>query len=124
MWAVADVSCSGGSDPSFLHVCVATHDGGVYYRQRYGEDWWGPIWPWGVGQWTDFIDVEQQAGDAGAVTEVVCGAVADELHLCVVNDNGRVLHTIRRANGSWDQFVNVKAQAGERGILRQVALGC
>jgi subtilisin family serine protease len=42
-------------------------------------------------------------------------------HVCAINTQGRLWHTIRHANGGWTPFGDVEGQAGEMGKLRQVA---
>ncbi len=48
------------------------------------------------------------------------GAIGADLHVCAVNAQGRLWHTIRFAN-SWQPFGDVEGQTGEMGDLRQVA---
>jgi hypothetical protein len=44
------------------------------------------------------------------------------LHVAGVTEDGRLWHTIRRADGSWTQFGDVEAQAGDRGRFVRVGI--
>ena len=93
-----------------IQVCGVTNDFRLWHTLRHRPG----------GAWSGFGDVEGQAGDPGAVTDVDC-AYAEGLHVCAVTSDGRLWHTIRRDDGSWLSFGNVEGQAGERGTFEQVA---
>ena len=65
------------------------------------------------GTWQNsFGDVKaQENNDPGKFTAVGCAGVGGNLHVVGLTDDGKMWHTIRRANGTWqDSFGDVKAQ--------------
>jgi hypothetical protein len=93
-----------------LHFC-----GVLYDASRPGLD----FVPWHdipTSTTISFNDVRTQvlsehpgSEDPGAVSGVSCAAIGAELHyLAVGRDDGRLWHTIRRANGTWFEFGNVR----------------
>jgi hypothetical protein len=97
-----------------LHLAGVTSDGKLWHTIRYPN-----------GTWQPFGDVEGQTGDGGFITDVdvqVIGAGPNGvLHLCAVNSDGRLAHTIRYPD-HWQPFGDVEGQAGERGRFVSVAL--
>jgi hypothetical protein len=98
-----------------LQLAGVTSDGKLWHTIRYPNGGWAP-----------FGDVEGQTGDGGSITDVavrVIGAGPNGvLHLCAVNSDGQLKHTIRNPNGGWYPFGDVEGQAGERGRFVSVAL--
>jgi hypothetical protein len=98
-----------------LQLAGVTSDGKLWHTIRYPNGGWAP-----------FGDVEGQTGDGGFITDVavrVIGAGPNGvLHLCAVNSDGRLWHTIRNPDGGWYPFGDVEGQAGERGRFVSVAL--
>jgi hypothetical protein len=97
-----------------LHLAGVTSDGKLWHTIRYPN-----------GTWQPFGDVESQTGDGGFINDVdvqVIGAGPNGvLHLCAVNSDGRLAHTIRYPD-HWQPFGDVASQAGERGRFVSVAL--
>jgi hypothetical protein len=88
-----------------LHLAGVTRDGRLWHTIRRAD-----------GSWTPFGDVEGQAGDRGSFRAVsVAAGTSGALHLAGVTRDGRLWHTIRRADGSWTGFGDVEGQAGDRG---------
>lgn len=99
-----------------LHVCAVTQGGGLMHTLRRAD-----------GSWLKFGDVEGQAGNIPVVTSTAASAAANgDLHVCAVTTAGRLMHTIRRADGSWLPFGDVETQTGPLGAaagqVRQVAV--
>lgn len=68
-----------------------------------------------TGTWTQFIDIETQAGGLSNIDEVsAAGTIYGRLGV-VVESSGRHYHTTRRSNGSWDGWENVTARTGNPG---------
>jgi hypothetical protein len=95
-----------------LHVCGSTTDSGVWHTLRRPDGSWAPV----------FGDVKSAVGsDVGAFLAIGCGVdSADTLHLCGVDPDGWLLHTLRRPDGSWQQEFDVVA-SGDPGLFRAVA---
>lgn len=81
-----------------------------------------------LGQWTGWSDVGALTGtDPGKIVDVACaGAVnpttrSEELHLCVVTSDGRLLHSIRNAAAAWAPFGDAGQNAGHTGSFVRVA---
>jgi hypothetical protein len=70
--------------------------------------------------WTQFLDVEAEAGERGRFVDVSCAGSTDQLHVCAITDDGRLWHSIRQGN-PWSQFADVEAEAGERGRFVDVS---
>jgi hypothetical protein len=88
-----------------LHVCVVTSDGNLWHTIRYGPN---------LG-WQSFASVKIPAGvpdtGKGFFTRVAAAEVGSELHVCVLDQDGKVWHTIRHAH-SWQFFGDVLAKTG------------
>ena len=95
-----------------LHVCAVNAQGRLWHTIRFGAD----------GTWQLFGDVEGQTGEMGLLREAATAAMGEDLHVCAVNAQGRLWHTIRfGADGTWQTFDDVEGQTGEMGTLRAVA---
>ena len=118
-----DVIAQAGSRGSFkdtncvalgleLHLSGVTADGRLWHTVRREN-----------GSWTPFGDVEGQAGDRGSFVRVSLAQnpTVGEIHLSGVTSDGKLWHTIRKADGSWTPFGDVKVQAGDRGSFNAVA---
>jgi hypothetical protein len=99
-----------GAPPGF-RICLATGSGGLYYLDTYS----------GILQ---FVDVKQTAaGDPGNVVSVSCSGRGEVLHVCVVNDAGKILHTTRRfADGTWLPWGSVNDATGSKEVFSQAAI--
>jgi len=95
-----------------LHVCAITDDGRLWHSIRQGDPW------------SQFADVEGEAGERGRFVDVSCaasyGVSANQLHVCAITDDGRLWHSIRRGD-PWSQFADVESKAGERGRFVDVS---
>jgi hypothetical protein len=97
-----------------MHVCVVTTEGRLMHTIRRAG-----------GSWLPFANVAEQNGGLGVVLvpiglpggmvgPVAASTTADgELHLCAAWWDGRLLHTLRRADGSWLPFGFVEEQTGD-----------
>jgi hypothetical protein len=99
------VSCahdrSTSPDGYGLHVVTCTRDGACWHTIRRND-----------GSWLPFVNVKDQCGDPGLITDVTCDHDGDGLQLSVVTSGGNVWHTIRRAGGGWTPFGLVQDQSG------------
>jgi hypothetical protein len=99
------VSCAHDRSVSLfgygLHVVTCTRDGACWHTIRLND-----------GSWSPFVDVKDQCGDPGLITDVTCDHDGDGLQLSVVTSDGKLWHTIRRADGGWAPFGLVQGQAG------------
>ena len=80
---------------------------------------WHSIYRDLVNTWTQFLDVEAEAGERGRFVDVSC-ADGDGLHVCAITDDGRLWHSIRQGD-PWSQFADVEGEAGERGRFVKVS---
>jgi hypothetical protein len=111
---IVDVACARAGSGG-LHVCAVSSDGHLWHSIRKAD-----------GQWTGFGDVEGQAGERGSFVRVSAGfaqvtVTTGVLHVCGVTADGRLWHSIRKADGQWTGFGDVEGQAGERGSFRTVS---
>ncbi|PTL80858.1 hypothetical protein DAT35_26350 [Vitiosangium sp. GDMCC 1.1324] len=86
-----------------LHVCAIDGSGNVWHTIRAADGTW-PL-PW--------EDVEKQTSwKGGPIPRVACSVDATgNLHVCAIDRNGKLWHTIRTANGTWPfAFGDVQAQ--------------
>lgn len=74
------------------------------------------------GDWTDWGQVENVAGDVGEVADVSVAMVRSSLHVVVTNTAGGVFHAIRYADGSWNDFGNVEGASGSAGTAVDVGV--
>ncbi|MFF8382223.1 trypsin-like serine protease [Streptomyces kanasensis] len=77
------------------------------------------------GTWTDFRDVESEAGRVGdtlaSASGVAAAGVNRDTHVLAIDSAGTLRHAVRAADGSWSTFNDVGAVAGVLGNLKQVA---
>jgi hypothetical protein len=89
-----------------LHVCATDSNGGLWHTIRIANG------SWPVG----FRDVEAELRrtglpSLGATPMIACATNAQgDLHVCAIDGQGGLWHTIRLANGSWVRFGDVQAQ--------------
>ena len=94
------VSCSVDGQ-GILHVCTRDENGALFHTVRLPNG----KWP-GIGIVQD-ATVGRRIGPA---PNFACAAnAAGELHVCAVDNNASIWHTIRRADGTWPYaFVDVR----------------
>ena len=91
-----------------MHVCAIDEGGGLWHTIRRADG----SWPFAFG------DVQAQTRlvgpnpGIGPTPRVACAVNAQgDLHVCAIDKNGGLWHTIRRADGSWPfAFGDVQAQ--------------
>jgi hypothetical protein len=78
--------------------------------------------------WTGWDDVRTLTSSMlPTVADVGCAGVTnlttggEQLHVCVVTDDGHLLHSIQDSPTSWEAFGDVAAQAGNMGPFTRVA---
>ncbi len=104
------VACAGVGN--VLHVCGVTTQGNILHTLRNNSGGWQPF----------FGDIEGQTGDSGIFREVACGGVGNQLHVCGVNTDGKILHTIRYNNSSWQPFFgDISGQVCRPGEFQDIA---
>jgi hypothetical protein len=93
------VGCARVNDQ--LQLAGLTDAGGMWHTIRHADGSWQPF----------FGDVKGvESNDPGHFSAVSCAAVGgftsggSELHIVALTDDGRMWHTIRRADGSWQPF--------------------
>jgi hypothetical protein len=65
------------------------------------------------GIWTEFGDVFYETGSpANPVFSVAAAGVGAELHVCFVDAQQRLLHTIRHSNGTWTPLEDLSSTLG------------
>jgi Common central domain of tyrosinase len=108
----ATVGCAGVGDK--LHVCAVTNTGRLLHTLRNNN-----------GTWQNFFgDIEALTGEAGVFTRVACTGKGSELHVCGVNSNGQILHTIRFGNNSWQPFFgDIGGQLCRSGQFQGISCG-
>ena len=94
-----------------LHICAIDGQGGLWHTIRRADGSWPQA----------FCDVQGQTTmmgpSIGPTPYVACTTNAQgDLHVCAIDGQGGLWHTIRRADGSWPQaFGNVQAATGMAG---------
>ena len=110
---ISHVACAAGSITNELHVCAVDMQGKLWHTVRRSD-----------GVWPDaFADIQAETGKAGPnpaigpTRRVACALdESGELHVCALDQNGRLWHTIRRADRSWPfQFANVGTETAIAG---------
>lgn len=100
-----------------MHACAVTTTGGLFHAYRQPN-----------GVWVPFEDVKSKAGDIGSVARVGLGKTGGfrdgHLHICGVDNFGRLSHAMLSADGvTWAAFVDVEdmTRAGETGFIERAA---
>ncbi|GLV60067.1 hypothetical protein KDH_68900 [Dictyobacter sp. S3.2.2.5] len=112
----SDVSCAGTAS-SKLHVTTLARFGTIWHTIRFANGTWQP----------SFGNVNDQESNGRLLhfTDVDCATVGENLHVCAINRDGTIWHTIRFANGSWQSsFGNVNDQESNGKTLRFTSVGC
>jgi uncharacterized protein YigE (DUF2233 family) len=81
---------------------------------------WHSVYLHPENTWTQFLDVEAEAGERGRFVDVSCASSFNRLHVCAITDDGRLWHSIREGD-PWSQFADVEVEAGERGRFVDVS---
>ncbi|WP_189533861.1 trypsin-like serine protease [Streptomyces roseolilacinus] len=102
------------AQPGWRAQAIAQTSTGVYQGIRLAD-----------GTWTDFTDVQTKAGNIGgtlsSASAVTAAGINQDTHVLAIDSQGKLRHSIRRADGSWTAFGDVGAVAGVLGNLRQVS---
>ncbi|OXM47116.1 hypothetical protein [Amycolatopsis alba] len=110
---IGDVAVAGIG--TLLHVCVVA-DGKIWHTIRATSRW--------QAVWGDVMRVMNPASTE-TVTRVACAQLEDNLHVCALTEDGRIIHTIRMsAPPSWQNpedsgrafFGDVTAEVGRHGV--------
>jgi hypothetical protein len=80
----------------YLHVVVATSDGTLWHTIRNCDGTWTPY----------FLPIMAGAGNPGQVGSVsIAGnSATGELHVVAATADGKLVHTVRRADQTWSGF--------------------
>ncbi|GHO84945.1 hypothetical protein [Dictyobacter formicarum] len=111
-----NVSCAGTASNT-LHVTALTRFGAIWHTIRFSNGSWQ----------SSFGNVNDQEsnGNALSFTDVDCATIGENLHVCAIDRNGILWHTIRFANGTWQSFFgNVNDQESNGKTLRFTSVGC
>lgn len=74
------------------------------------------------GTWTGFTDVQSKAGTVpGGVRTAAVAGIGSDTHVVALGGDGRLRHTIRKADGSWGAFGDLSAEAGALSNITQVS---
>ncbi|MFI9186442.1 trypsin-like serine protease [Streptomyces goshikiensis] len=74
------------------------------------------------GTWTGFTDVQAKAGTVpGGVRTAAVAGMGSDTHVVALGGDGRLRHTIRKADGSWGAFGDLSAEAGVLANITQVS---
>lgn len=86
-----------------FHVVGVSSDGSLWHTIRH------------AGGWDQFRNVEDAAGrpatGSGVFKRVAAAEVIGELHVCAIDDQGKLWHTIRHPS-SWQAFGDVASKTG------------
>jgi hypothetical protein len=75
------------------------------------------------GKWQKFSAVSTLAGDPGPCRSVAAAFIGDDLHVIAGTDlNGKLWHTIRRANGTWSKFKDITDEGGYPNVFDDVSI--
>jgi len=111
------VACAGGNN--LLHVVALAQNGVIWHTIRYSNS----------AQWQSFfgnVNAQESNGGSLGFTDVDCAVVGQDLHICGVDTNGVIWHTIRYSSPAhWQSFFgNVNAQESNGSTLHFVRVGC
>jgi hypothetical protein len=97
-----------------LHVCAIDQQNGLWHTLRRAEG----AWPNAFGDVQAEIRKVGPNQGIGPTPRVACAASASgNLHVCAIDQQGFLWHTIRRSDGRWPfAFGDVQGQAGSIGL--------
>jgi hypothetical protein len=106
--ATPRVACAT-NEAGDLHVCVIDNHGGLWHTIRLANG----SWPFAFGDVQSQTRLVGPNPGIGPTPFVACATnPAGDLHVCAIDVNGGLWHTIRLANGSWPfAFGNVLVAA-------------
>lgn len=74
------------------------------------------------GSWTGFTDVQSKASQiSGGVRAAAAAGIDTSTHVVAAGGDGRLYHTVRKADGSWGGFGDIGSMAGNPGTFTQVS---
>jgi hypothetical protein len=112
---LALVAC-GATGAQDLHVCAVDHAGKLWHTVRFAAGNWQP-------SWGDVQTQLPQGPDIRPIQALACAATPqDDLHVCALDQNGTLWHTIRFAAGNWQPlWGDVQSQIVQGPDIRPIA---
>jgi hypothetical protein len=100
-----------------FHLAALTEDGTLWHTIRHENSWDK------FGNATTHVGKPVPApGKLGKLVALDAGTVNNELHVVVLDDGGRLWHTIRHYN-SWDKLGDLQMHTGTPGAFTAVSVG-
>ncbi|GER92121.1 hypothetical protein KDW_62830 [Dictyobacter vulcani] len=112
----SNVSCAGTMS-SKLHLTALSRSGILWHTIRFANGSWAQAF--------GNVNNQESNGSILRFTNTDCAISGENLHVCAIDRNGTLWHTIRFADGSWARsFGNVNNQESNGSALRFTDVGC